>query len=404
MREQFGNSRGFGRGSLQLAITLLLFVLPLGACADEPATLTNSLKMRLMKIPPGEFEMGLEEPVERAVQAFPYESARNFKDELPRHRVRITRSFYLATCEVTIGQIRQFCRDAPYQLESERDGLPDWAHINGRSRLQAGMRPWSPGFAVTDDHPATFVTWNDAVAFCNWLSAKEQVHYRLPTEAEWEYAARAGSAHRYSFGDEPEELVRYGNVADFACRSTTSRARIARFPSNGTKHVTHIPFPFLASSDGYAWTAPVGSFPANPFGLHDMIGNVGEWCSDWYGRDYYSHSPTDDPTGPLKGSARVVRGSGFFGTASSQRSASRGGLAPSCRRSTVGFRVVRDTDMQLDGLKLLGSNEPQMTRGASLPDRHDAPCGNVPCRAPAVCFLGEMLSAEPNACPGRFAA
>src|SRR6185437_4822244 len=148
-------------------------------------------------------------------------------------------------------------------------------------------------------------------------SAKERVHYRLPTEAEWEYAARAGSTHRYSFGDDPEELVRYGNVADFACRSTTKKARIARFPSDGTKRVTHIPFPFLAHSDGYAWTAPVGSFLANPFGLHDMIGNVGEWCSDWYGRDYYRQSPKDDPTGPLSGTSRVVRGSGFFGAAAS---------------------------------------------------------------------------------------
>lgn len=343
-----------GRVALLLVVGPLLLGMPPGVKAEEPARYTNTIGMTFVRIPPGQFEMGIEEPVERCAKTFWYQPVVRFKHELPQHHVRITRPFLLATCEVTVGQIRQFCREAPYQLESQRDGLPDWTHINWVTRQHYGIRPWSPGWPIADDHPASFVTWHDAVAFCEWLSNKEGVHYRLPTEAEWEYAARAGSTHRYSFGDDPEEMVRYGNVGDQECRWITRHPTVALYTPDGSMTRTKVTFPFLQHSDGYGWTAPVGSFQANAFGMHDMIGNVREWCADWYAEDYYSHSPIDDPQGPESGTERVVRGGCYFGTPFLQRSAARGYHDPHRRRWSIGFRVVREpAPLQIQGLQLI---------------------------------------------------
>lgn len=116
---------------------------------------------------------------------------------------------------------------------------------------------WKPDWG----HPVIYVSWNDAVAFCQWLSKQEGKTYRLPTEAEWEYACRAGSNHRYHFGDDPEELIRFANAADQDRRDESEKGGgksvIAKF-DNGQKTDTQIPFPFLARRDGYAWTAPAG--------------------------------------------------------------------------------------------------------------------------------------------------
>ena len=130
------------------------------------------------------------------------------------------------------------------------------------------------------------VSWNDAVAFCKWLSKKEGKTYRLPTEAEWEYACRAGTTTRYYSGDDPETLAKVGNVADAALK--------AKFPD--WKYT-------IKANDGYVFTAPVGKFKPNAFGLYDMHGNAWQWCADWYGADYYATSPLDDPTGPDSGDA-----------------------------------------------------------------------------------------------------
>ena len=135
------------------------------------------------------------------------------------------------------------------------------------------------------------VSWNDAVAFCKWLSKKEGKTYRLPTEAEWEYACRAGTTTRYYSGDDPETLAKVGNVADAAAK--------AKFPD--WKYT-------IKANDGYVFTAPVGKFKPNAFGLYDMHGNAWQWCADWYGAEYYAASPADDPTGPDSGNGRVLRG------------------------------------------------------------------------------------------------
>src|SRR5262249_5199138 len=136
-----------------------------------------------------------------------------------------------------------------------------------------------PGFPQGDNHPVVNVSWNDANAFCRWLSRKDGKSYRLPTEAEWEYTCRASSESIYPNGDDPERLARIGNVAD-------ARAK-ARFSSWTT----------IAADDGLVFAAPVGNYEPNAWGLYDMIGNVWEWCGDGYDSAYYQASPSTDPTG-----------------------------------------------------------------------------------------------------------
>jgi formylglycine-generating enzyme required for sulfatase activity len=166
------------------------------------------------------------------------------------------------------------------------------------------------------------VSWNDAKAFCEWLSRRDRRTYRLPTEAEWEYACRARSTTRYWNGDDQEGLARIANVAD------------------GTAKQKFSDWTTITARDGHVFTAPVGSFPANPFGLHDMHGNVWEWCADWYDSEYYENSPAADPQGPGSGSSRVLRGGSWSSAPSNGRCALRSNFTPDGRYSNDGFRLV----------------------------------------------------------------
>ena len=169
-----------------------------------------------------------------------------------------------------------------------------------------------------------YVTWNDAVAFCKWLSKKEGKTYRLPTEAEWEYACRAGTTTRYYSGDDSESLAKVGNVADATAK--------AEFP-NWTWAIK--------ASDGYVFTSPVGQFRPNAFGLYDMHGNASQWCADRYGKDYYAESPVDDPAGPVSGRDRVLRGGPWDERPDIARSANREKSRPDLPIDNAGFRVAR---------------------------------------------------------------
>jgi formylglycine-generating enzyme required for sulfatase activity len=173
------------------------------------------------------------------------------------------------------------------------------------------------------------VSWNDAVAFCKWVSGKEGKTYQLPTEAQWEYACRAGTTSRYHSGDDPETLAKVANVAD-----ATAKGKLPDpWPWNQDR---------IKASDGYVFTAPVGQFKPNAFGLYDMHGNAAQWCADWYGEDYYGRSPADDPKGPYLGVDRVIRGSSWMGGRPViSRSASRAGSWPGGRSFALGFRVAR---------------------------------------------------------------
>ena len=281
--------------------------------AEPSAPIINTLGMRLAAIPSGRFLMGSSDD----------EDAED--DEKPTHPVRITQPFHLGTTEVTVGQFRRFIEATGYRTEAEHDGKGGRGWNEARAKFEVDPKyTWrNPGLPQTDEHPVTNVSWNDAVAFCQWLSTKEAMTYRLPTEAEWEYACRAGTTTRYSSGADPETLAEVGNVADGTAR--------AKFPNWMT----------IALRDGYTFTAPVGRFRANAWGLHDMHGNVWEWCQDGYEARYYQQSPGDDPKGPSQASSRVYRGGSWADDPRYARSARRVGVKPDYRCYDVGFRVAR---------------------------------------------------------------
>ncbi len=304
---------------------------PKAASGEE--RITNSIGMKLMLIPSGEFMMGSKESAEETVAFFKKNygmttfTAERFKDEHPQHRVRITKPFYLGMYHVTRGQFRQFVKDSGYKTDAEKGDQPGAFGFDSENQtfsLNKAYSWQSSGFQQTDEHPVVCISWSDAVAFCKWLSRKEGKIYRLPTEAEWEYACRAGTTTRYSSGDDPETLAKVANVAD-----GTSKAKFPLW------EVT------IKASDGYVFTAPVGKFKPNAFGLYDMHGNAEQWCADWYGADYYSKSLPDDPMGPNSGVARVIRGSSWNDVPFFARSANRLQLQPVGRGTDSGFRVAK---------------------------------------------------------------
>jgi sulfatase modifying factor 1 len=277
-----------------------------------PVVITNSIGMKLVLIPAGEFIMGSKESPEELARLYAKWDAKPeyFAGEQPQHQVRITKPFYLGMHEVTVEQFRQFSEAKNYRKEAERDQQYSWRN---------------PYFSQSDDHPVVNVSWSDSVAFCAWMSGQERKRYSLPTEAQWEYACRAGTTTQFSHGDDPEKLTRVGNVADAALKAKHTAATWT-----------------VLSCDGYAFTSPVGRFQVNAFGVYDMHGNVWEWCADRYGENYYKNSPLDDPTGPATGSIRVNRGSSWLDHPLSCRSAFRYGSAPDHRDYFLGFRVALD--------------------------------------------------------------
>ncbi|MGA2256021.1 MAG: formylglycine-generating enzyme family protein [Thermoguttaceae bacterium] len=318
--------------SLALLASMILISSLATAAEPNPTTkqITNSIGMKLTLVPSGEFMMGSKESAEETAAFFnkAYGMSLNadvFKDEHPQHRVRITKPFFLGTYPVTRGQFRKFVAATGYKTDAEKGDNPGADGWNPKKKEFEFSMDYSwrnAGFEQTDEHPVVNVSWNDAVAFCKWLSRKEGKSYRLPTEAEWEYACRAGTTTRYCCGDDPETLAKVGNVADATFK--------AKFPD--AKYT-------IKASDGYVFSAPVGSFQPNAFGLYDMQGNAEQWCSDWYDVRYYASSPTDDPPGPKTGKGHVFRVSSWCSRASECRSA--------CRKSVpwgwdlwLGFRVA----------------------------------------------------------------
>ncbi len=312
-----------------------------GAAAPaQPRKLTNSLGMTLVRIPAGTFHMGSNEPLARLQKAYPLaerERLEALKDEAPVHRVRISRAFYVGQTEVTVGQFRRFVQASSYVPESEADGTGGYGYNadydpekSVRGDAFEGRDPrysWrNPGFAQDDKHPVVNITWNDAQALARWLSQQEGRHYRLPTEAEWEYAARAGTRTRYHSGDDPRSLRKVANTFD-----ASAKPLWPKFAANA-----------LAGDDGFAFTAPVASFRPNAFGLYDMHGNAWEWTNDWYGEDYYAHAPAQDPQGPSEGHVYVRRGGSWHTWSLYARSSYRNWNSPQTRYTLVGMRLVLD--------------------------------------------------------------
>jgi sulfatase modifying factor 1 len=242
----------------------------------ELPSITNAIGMKFNKIPAGTFLMG---------------SPETEKDRLTnetQHKVTISKAFYMQTTEVTQEQ---------------------WKSV-------MGTEPWKGQGSVKEgpNYAASHLSWDDAVAYCKKLSEKEGKTYRLPTEAEWEYACRAGTETRWSFGDDEKDL------GDYAWYDKNAY--------NKRKYYVH----------------QVGLKKPNAFGLYDMHGNVFEWCHDSFKEDYYKQSPAQDPPGPASGSVRVLRGGSWLDYARVTRSANRGADGAGYRDRYLGFRLVRELD------------------------------------------------------------
>ena len=248
--------------------------------------LWEQLGIKFLYIPAGTFQMGMNS---------------GMKSERPVHKVTVS-GFLLSRSEVTLGQFARFVEETKYVTDAERSGKARvwmgsaWKSVQG-ANWRSLLELHGP------DAPAGCISWNDAVAFCRWAGL------RLPTEAEWEYAARAGGKDRLWAGtDSDVDLQRYA---------------------------------WFRGNSGYA-LHPVASLESNQFGLYDMSGNVWEWCSDWYADDYYAASPEINPRGPAKGRVKVARGGSAYHDPTRCRVAHRGRYLPTYSHGSVGFRVALD--------------------------------------------------------------
>ena len=262
---------------------LLLFLCAGASYASEEISveLPGGATMQMVWIEPGRFVMG-------SPASEPFRDG----DEGPQHQVTISRGFYLGKYVITQAQ---------------------WESVTETT-------PWSgqPLVQPNPDHPAVYISWNDVRSFIQQLNEKTgDEAYRLPTEAEWEYACRAGTVARWSCGDDPARLEAHAWY---------------RKEDVSEGWLSHV---------GPEYAQPVGTKLPNPWGLHGMHGNVYEWCQDWYGPDYYRNSPNTDPQGPATGTTRVRRGGSFGADAWALRSANRLHEPPSTRGFSLGARLVR---------------------------------------------------------------
>jgi formylglycine-generating enzyme required for sulfatase activity len=257
------------------------------ACGGSPKISTSSIGMEFVLVPAGSFLMGTDASRckdDPFTERNEYSDCAGSDDERPAHRVTISKAFYLGKYEVTQEEWVKVMGTNPSDYKSEK--------VGGDSRR----------------HPVESVSWDDLQAFLGRLNAKEGgSSYRLPTEAEWEYASRAGSTASYAFGDDDSRLGEY-----------------AWFAGNSGE-MTH----------------PVGQLKPNAWGLYDMHGNVWEWVRDWFDAAYYGKSPSADPGGPPAGAGRGFRGGGWRLVASYCRSAVRSRSVPGIRNSDLGARLVR---------------------------------------------------------------
>jgi formylglycine-generating enzyme required for sulfatase activity len=290
--------------------------------------LGGGVKMSLVLIPAGAFTMGSTEAEIKAVLAkWPDAKEEWFADEKPAHKVTLSKAFWMGKHEVTVGQFRKFVEATGYKTDAEKGTTFKGSVVatEGEIRLAEDASWKNPYFKQTDEHPVVCVSWNDARAFVDWLNATDKASpagsiYRLPTEAEWEYACRAGTTTWYQWGDDPDKGKGWCNAADLTAMKT--------FPG----------WTVFNWDDGFLYTAPVGSFKANAFGLHDMHGNAWEWCQDFY--EPYKEGDQTDPEGPASGEARVLRGGSWYLNPRLLRAAARNRLLPDLRNDSNGFRLV----------------------------------------------------------------
>ena len=314
-----------------LTVLAALLLAPLAALHAAEAV-TNSIRMKLVRIEAGTFTMGQDGPPmeDYLRQKRMGEMYRDFDridfDEKPAHWVTITQPFMMGVTEVTVAQFRQF--DSQFKKND-------------------------PKSKPADDDAASGVTWERAVAFCEWLSKKEGKSYRLPTEAEWEYACRAGTTtlfntgdtlpekHQKWFGDDNYRAVYF--PPDSMPREYDWR-KASKVGAKGAKQGEVIGIEHTAEEykAGGAGALRVAQKTPNAWGLHDMHGNVAEWCRDWYGP--YESGAQTDPVGRADGDCRVFRGGFHSSMIRFLRSANRGSWVPNSVSERIGFRVVQGED------------------------------------------------------------
>ncbi|GJL51811.1 formylglycine-generating enzyme family protein [Candidatus Nitrospira salsa] len=269
----------------------------------------------MVLVPAGMFEMGSP-------------NARGSADEYPQHTVSLD-AFYLDIYEVTNRQFRKFVKTNAYTTTAENQGKA-WVYVDEERWTEVPGAWWrKPEGAESvfasrrGSHPVVTVSWIDAKRYC------EGNGKRLPTEAEWEYAARAGLTKNVWWGKPQSGFQGAGNVAD-----TTHKSE---FPKR--------PWPILEQyDDHYVRTAPVGSFEPNAWGLYDMIGNAWEWVADWYAEGYYAQSPEKNPQGPPKGHFKVLRGGSWATSPEFLGTGVRIFNLPSTRNAAHGVRCAKDVE------------------------------------------------------------
>ena len=289
----------------------------------EPAQTRRARKVppNFVRIPDGEFTMGSPEGEPGRAETMELYQKYNIDFSETQHQVKVS-EFYLSKYAVTLAEFKTFIEESKYQTDAEKENSSqiwdekEWKEkegINWRHGVSGNER-----VPEEDNHPVLHVSWNDAVAYCKWMSNKTGKSLRLPTEAEWEYACRAGTTTPFNTGE----------------NLTTDQANYdGNYPySNNPKGVYR------------ENTVAVDSFAPNSWGLYNMHGNVFEWCSDWYGGPYYDECKAkgvvENPGGPETGSYRVLRGGSWNGDARGCRSAYRYSDTPGFRSYLVGFRLV----------------------------------------------------------------
>lgn len=295
-----------------MAIVVCLFSAAANAQDLRPATQFQDCITcpKMIVIPAGRFSMGSPET----------EPDRD-KDESPVREVIFSQSFAISQFEVTRGQYAAFVKSTGHVSAG---ACSIWAETQWQ--VHASKNWVDPGFVQNDTHPVVCVNWADAKAYVAWLARETAKPYRLPSEAEWEYAARGGTQTPYFFGSNPDDLCKSDNGHDLTSKEVH----------------TGMKWPPVKCRDGFAETAPVGSFAPNPFGVFDVHGNVWEWIEDCY-VDSYAKAPTDGSA--MRGvdcTERLYRGGGWSVEKRGRRAANRGRYADTAAYAQLGIRVVRD--------------------------------------------------------------
>jgi len=305
-----------------LRLVPLGVVLSLTACATQAQIAGSIIKEcdvcpEVVVVPPGSFKMGWD-------GAEPLRDGEIRRYEGPERVVTIARSFAVGRFEVTNAQYGAFIAATGYKPD---EGCFLWDGWNAEFLTKLGWL--DPGYGRTPlpSEPAACVNWNAALAYVQWLSQKSGATYRLLTEAEWEYAARAGNAEAYTWGEQDERACDYANVFDISAKKRSPNAQLTA----------------ARCDDGHAQVAPVGSFKPNAFGLFDMSGNVWEWASDCHVMPYPDDAPTDGSAVTDKVcDRRAVKGGAWMTTVDRQRFTFRGRDPAEQNSSSFGFRVARD--------------------------------------------------------------